>query len=110
MSGIRVLRTFRVLRPLKAITFMPGLAVFVEAIIVSSGITMLNFMLLLLVMCALATLSYSFVGTALNQRCVPTPDALLNATSAIYQDPYFEEFGIDYFYSKYNLRFCSLDE
>lgn len=47
-------------------------------------------------------LSYGLVGSALQFRCVPID--LLNPNVAT--NPYYQAYGMDYFYSEYNNLFC----
>ena len=101
-SNLKLLRIVRVLRPLKAISFIPSLLVYLNSVSQSAFEIFTNMMLLILVMFAFAATGCAWVGDALTYRCLPM-DLTSNYTMA---DPHFQAFGAAYFTSKYNTNFC----
>jgi len=102
LKVLRILRTLRVLRPLKAINFIPSLQVYIDAVFTCLRSVIIQFVLLLIVFVSLAFFTHSVIGESLLYRCVPTDFTADEVTS----NAYYTQYGIDYFYSRYNYEFC----
>lgn len=101
-TNLKLLRIVRVLRPLKAISFIPSLLVYLDSVSQSAVEIFSNMLLLIMVMFAFAATGCAWIGDALSYRCVPI-DLASEYTLA---DPHFQAFGADYFTSKYNTNLC----
>jgi len=99
---LRILRTLRVLRPLKAISFIPSLQVYIEAVFMCIKSAIMQTIVVVTVFISLSFFSHAVIGDRLLYRCVPTDFTDSLVTSNVY----YQEYGIDYFYSRYNYEFC----
>lgn len=104
-ENLKLLRVVRVLRPLKAISFIPSLLVFIESIAQSAHEIGANMLLLIMVQFIFAAVGCAWIGDALSYRCVATdfndPNLLTN--------PHYIAYGATYFTSKYNSKFCGAE-
>ena len=102
-KALNILQILRVLRPLKAFNFLPSLMAYLYACAKSFKDLLV---IILFLGFALATLSifcsYS-LGNMLQFRCVPSDISDPN----VIKDVYYQDYGTDIFYTKYNLQFCS---
>ena len=101
-ANFKILRVARVLRPLKAISFIPSLMVYLQSVSQSALEIFSSMLLLIMVMFCFAATGCAWIGNALAYRCVPL-DLTSNYTMA---DPHFQAFGASFFSSKYNTNFC----
>lgn len=101
-SNLKLLRVVRVLRPLKAISFIPSLMVFIESMLQSGPQIASNMLLLIGIQLVFAAVGCAWIGDALSYRCIPqdytNPSVLAN--------PHYQAYGPSYFTSKYNLAYC----
>lgn len=102
---LRLLRTLRVLRPLKSISFIPSVSMFVEGVLICINEVVLNALLWLFALGCLAFVSFHLIGDSLNQRCVPDNSTYLT-NPLVLNDVYYQQYGIDYYYSRYNDQMC----
>ena len=104
-ENLKLLRVVRVLRPLKAISFIPSLLVFIESILQSGLQIGANMLLLLMIQFVFAAVGCAWIGDALSYRCQP-----IDVTDANVQaDIHFQTYGASYFTSVYNVAFCGAD-
>lgn len=108
---LRVVRFFRILRPLKALRYFKGILVFVESLAQSMDILLITTGIFMTTMVALAFLTNSFIGDLLVNRCLPrtemingTLDILVNSSAR--SNVNYIAYGVNYFYSTYNLDYC----
>ena len=99
---LRILRTLRVLRPLKAISFIPSLQVYLEAVFMCFKSVIMQTIVVATIYISLSFFSHAVIGDKLLYRCVPTDFTDSLVTSNVY----YQEYGVDYFYSRYNYEFC----
>ena len=104
-SNIKLLRIIRALRPLKAISFIPSLLVYLGSVSHSCTEIAMTMLLLIMVMFVFAATGCAWIGDSLSYRCLP-----ISITSAeVAADPFFKTFGASYYTSKYNTNFCGID-
>ena len=106
-----MVRFFRILRPLRGIRYFKGILVFVESLALSVDILLITSGIFVTTMVVLAFLTNSFVGDLLLNRCIPkteivngVTDLLLNSTAR--SNVNYIAYGVEYFYSAYNLDYC----
>lgn len=106
-----MVRFFRILRPLKALRYFKGILVFVESLAQSMDILLITTGIFMTTMVALAFLTNSFIGDLLVNRCLPrtemingTLDILVNSSAR--SNVNYIAYGVNYFYSTYNLDYC----
>ena len=107
----RVIRFFRVLRPLRALRYFKGILIFIESLAMSVDILLITTGMFLTAMIAIAFLTNSFIGDLLNQRCMPPMTTINNVTdlfinSPARSDPNYQAYGVNYYFSSYNLDYC----
>ena len=105
-SDVRVLRIFRVLRPLKAVSFIPSLMIFIESVLQSAAEIGANMLMLVLIQFVFAAVGCAWIGNALAYRCLPTDYTNANVVN----DPHYIAYGASYYTSKYNYAFCGGEE
>ena len=106
-----MVRFFRILRPLKTIRYFKGVLVFVESLALSVDILLITTGIFVTTMVALAFLTNSFVGDLLLNRCVPITEIIggirdLPINSTARSNVNYIAYGVEYFYSSYNLEYC----
>lgn len=77
----------------------------------SVDILMITTGMFMTAMIAIAFLTNSFIGDLLNQRCMP-PMTTINGVLDLYpnstslSDPNYMAYGVNYYFSSYNLDYC----
>lgn len=99
---LRILRVMRIIRVVKLVQFLPRLT-FDGTVLPQTYDLVLNLIFPLTAMIGFALLSHVAVGESLKYRCVPTN---FNSTSSLYSNVYYQDYGVQYFYSEYNVMFC----
>lgn len=109
---LRVIRIFRAIRPLKALRYFKGIVIFIESLAMSFDILLITTGMFLTAMVAIAFLTNSFIGDLLLNRCIPRTFVDSNGLMQLYENstarnnPNFKAYGVDYFFSSYNLDYC----
>ena len=109
---LRVIRIFRALRPLKALRYFKGIVIFIESLAMSFDILLITTGMFLTAMVAIAFLTNSFIGDLLLNRCTPRTFTDSNGLKQLYANstarlnPNYKAYGVDYFFSSYNLDYC----
>jgi hypothetical protein len=109
---LRVIRIFRALRPLKALRYFKGIVIFIESLAMSFDILLITTGMFLTAMVAIAFLTNSFIGDLLLNRCIPRTFVDSNGMMQLYanstarDNPNYKAYGVDYFFSSYNLDYC----
>jgi hypothetical protein len=93
----------KLLRPLKTVRFIPALRRYLEALYASSEAFFVNGLIMSVVIMALAFMTHAMIQDDMRFRCVPVD---FN-NSAVLSDVYYQTYGADYFYSRFNDAFCS---
>lgn len=106
VAGVfKIVRIARILRPLKMLKFMPSLT-YQGSVLPSIFDLLLNIIIPLLFLVCFALVAHSIVGDAMTFRCVPKTDEDGNVFPSVEENVYYQEFGIDYFYSESNAIYC----
>jgi len=101
-SGLNTIRIIRALRPLKAVSFVPSLVAYVEAIFASAETVVMTMGILLIFLTGFGIFTNTVVGDALSYRCYPT-----NFTQpSVANNVYYLDFNTSYYSSKFNNAFC----
>ena len=102
-SMLNIMQILRVLRPLKALSFMTSLMAYLEACFKSIRACIINLGFVVFALASISVLTNYLIGDSLRQRCVPD---INNLTAAVTTDPDYIAWGEQYYYTKYNDRFC----
>lgn len=98
---VRTLRVLRLVRLVKVIQFLPRLT-FDGSVLPQTYDLFLIFVFPATSLVGFALLSFVIIGTAIQYRCVPydleSPNVINNV--------YYQDYGINYFFSQYNVMFC----
>ena len=98
---LQLIRIISIFRPLGMLQFFPPTSEHGQIIpaVYDLFVTAVIPLLALIVFCMM---SFGLVGDSILYRCVPTDFSSTTVT----ENPYYQEYGIDYFYSQYNVEFC----
>ena len=99
---LRILRVMRIIRVVKLVQFLPRLT-FDGSVLPQTYDLVLNLIFPCTAMIGFALLSHVVVGESLKYRCVPTD---FNSSSSVLSNVYYKDYGVEYFYSQYNVMFC----
>jgi hypothetical protein len=98
---LRILRIMRIIRLVKVVQFLPRLT-FDGTVLPQTYDLVLNLVFPATAMLGFCLLAHLLVGESLKFRCVP---ADFNSTNVI-NNKYYQDYGVNYFYSQYNVAFC----
>jgi hypothetical protein len=99
---LRILRVMRIIRVVKLVQFLPRLT-FDGSVLPQTYDLVLNLIFPCTAMIGFALLSHVVVGESLKYRCVPMD---FNSSSSVLSNVYYKDYGVEYFYSQYNVMFC----
>lgn len=98
---LQLIRVISIFRPLGMLQFFPPTSE-QGHIIPAVYDLVVTAVIPLLALVAFCMMSFGLVSNSILYRCVPSDLTSPN----VLDNPYYQEFGLDYFYSQYNVDFC----